>query len=348
MKKVTIKDIARIAGVSHSTVSRSLNDSPYVAERTKKNIKRIARELNFEFNANARSLSTNKTGTIGVIYPEIFERFGSFYYIELLLRAVRHSLEQAQMDTIITFSRNNFTGESNIQNLISRRKVDGLLIIHPYISNEDWTFLNSRRIPVVLLHFKPRNISYGDLNYIFVDHELGGYLATELLINNGRKNLLCINEDSPELQFIERMAGFKRALGEYDLALHQRNVLYGSCTYEFGYQTIMDRRGILSEIDGIFAEADIMAMGAIAALLDLGIRVPDDIAVVGYDDIEFGRIYRPALTTVHQPREKLVADACDRLVQMIAGNQESPLQEMIRPELVIRESCGSALSRRSA
>jgi LacI family transcriptional regulator len=341
MKKVTIKDIARIAGVSHSTVSRSLNDSPNVSEKTKRTIKRIARDLNFEFNANARSLSTNKTGSIGVIYPEIFERFGSFYYIELLLRAVRHSLEQASMDSIITFSKNNFTGESNVQKLVSRRKVDGLLIIHPYISNEDWEFITQRHVPFVLLHFKPRNISYSDMDYIFVDHEQGGYLATDHLIRNGCRNILCINEDSPELQFIERMAGYKRAHLERDLPVHNRNVLYGSCTYEYGYQTVMDRRGVLSEIDGIFAEADIMAMGAIAALLDLGLKVPEDVAVVGYDDIEFGRIFRPSLTTVHQPREQLVADACQRLVNMIGGSAGEPLQEMIQPTLVVRESCGN-------
>ena len=341
MKKVTIKDIARIAGVSHSTVSRSLNDNPNVSEKTRRTIKRIARDMNFEFNANARSLSTNKTGTIGVIYPEIFERFGSFYYIELLLRAVRHSLEKASMDSIITFSRNNYTGESNIQQLVNRRKVDGLLIIHPYIAGEDWEFISRRHVPFALLHFKPRNISYGDMDYIFVDHELGGYLATDHLIRSGRRNILCINEDSPELQFIERMAGYKRAHAEHDLPVHTRNVLYGSCTYEYGYQTVTDRRGVLSEIDGIFAEADIMALGAIAALLDLGIRVPEDVAVVGYDDIEFGRIYRPSLTTVHQPREKLVADACDRLVAVINGVDGPPLQELIQPELVLRESCGS-------
>ncbi|WP_319562508.1 LacI family DNA-binding transcriptional regulator [Marispirochaeta sp.] len=340
MKKVTIKDIAKIAGVSHSTVSRSLNDSPHVSEKTKRLIKRIARDLNFEFNANARSLSTNRTGTIGVICPEIFERFGSFYYMELLMRSVRQSLEKASMDTIITFARNSYTGESNIQKLVNRRKIDGLLLIHPNISSEDWQFINLRRIPYVVLHFKPQNVSYNDMHYIFVDHEYGGFLATEHLMRDGRRNILCINEDSSELQFIERMAGYKQALAEHDIPVVNRNILYGSCTYEFGYQTIMDHRGIISDIDGIFAEADIMAIGAIAALLDMGVKVPDDVAVVGYDDIEFGRIFRPSLTTVHQPRERLVSDACERLVRLVEGDSLPLLQEMIKPELIIRESCG--------
>src|SRR6056297_2345992 len=112
---VTIKDIARIAGVSHSTVSRSLNDSPLISEVTKSRIKKIAEELNFGFNASARSLSTKKTGTIGIILPDFFDEYGNSLYIGLLMKGIRAGLEQVGFDSINTYPFNRFTNNSNIR-----------------------------------------------------------------------------------------------------------------------------------------------------------------------------------------------------------------------------------------
>src|SRR6056297_3602056 len=157
---VTIKDIARIAGVSHSTVSRSLNDSPLISEQTKKRIKKIAAELNFAFNASAQSLSTRRTGTIGIIYPELFDTFGNSLYLGLLVQGLRHGLEKASLDSIGSFPRNHFTGESNIHKLISRRKIDGMIVIHPEVPADVWSYIRNSGLPFVVLHLKPRSYDY--------------------------------------------------------------------------------------------------------------------------------------------------------------------------------------------
>ncbi len=339
-KQVTIKDIAKIAGVSHSTVSRSLNDSSLVSAKTKQAIQRIARDLDFEFNASARSLSTRKTGTVGVIFRAVFENTGTYFYLDMMLKGIRHAFEHVSLDSIIAYPRNPYTHQSNIQRMIRMKKVDGLLIVHPWVSLQDWEFIQQSGIPYVVLHFKPKGVSYGDMDYIFADHEYGGYLAADYLIRSGNRRIVCITEDSSDLQFIERTAGFKRALAAADIDLLPNSVIKGECSFDFGYQMIHDHRGILDEIDAIFAEADIIALGMMDALKDLGLRVPEDIRIMGYDDIEFGHMYRPRLSTVHQPREEMVRRGCEQLVRLMnQTSSKGELQEVVLPELVIRQSC---------
>ncbi|MFW6274348.1 MAG: LacI family DNA-binding transcriptional regulator [Spirochaetota bacterium] len=336
---VTIKDIARIAGVSHSTVSRSLNDSPLISEKTKTRIKKIAGELNFAFNASAQSLSTRKTGTIGIIYPELFDTFGNSLYLGLLVQGLRHGLEKASLDSIGSFPRNHYTAESNIRKLISRKKIDGLLVIHPEIPVEDWEYIQDSGIPFVVLHFKPRSFDYSWMNYLFTDHVYGGYMATKALIDGGCRSILCMREDSDEIQFMERTKGYQQALEEAGIGFDQEMVAGGDCSFDFGFETVMDRQDQLSSFDGIFAEADLVALGAIEALRELGVKVPDDIRVVGYDDTELGRYFRPKLTTVHQPREEHARLACERLIDMLEEQDMSPtMQKVLKPLMIYRES----------
>ena len=339
-ESVTIKDIAKIAGVSHSTVSRSLNDSPLISEQTKNRIKNIAQELNFAFNASAQSLSTQKTDTVGIIYPELFDTFGNSLYLGLLVQGIRHGLEKASLDSIGTFPRNHYTGESNIRKLISRKKIIGLLVIHPEVPEEDWDYISESQLPFVVLHFKPRSVDYSWMDYIFTDHVRGGYMATETLIRAGAKNILCMRENSDENQFEERTEGYRWALRDHGIPVREEMIEYGDCSFEFGYERIMARKEDLHKIDGIFAEADLVAIGAIEALKDLRVRVPEDMRVIGYDDTELGKFFRPKLTTVHQPREEHAKLACERLIELLEGNRGGgPLQRVIEPLMMYRETC---------
>ncbi len=337
---ITIKDIARIAGVSHSTVSRSLNDSPLISEHTKNRIKHIAQDLNFAFNASAQSLSTQKTDTVGIIYPELFDTFGNSLYLGLLVQGIRHGLEKASLDSIGTFPRNHYTEESNIRKLISRKKIIGLLVIHPEVPKEDWEYIRESQLPFVVLHFKPRSVDYSWMDYIFTDHVSGGHMATETLIRAGAKNILCMRENSKENQFEERTEGYRRALRDHGLPVREEMIEYGDCSFEFGYERIMARKEELDKIDGIFAEADLVAIGAIEALKDLRVRIPEDIRVIGYDDTELGKFFRPKLTTVHQPREEHAKLACERLIELLEDNRGGgPLQRVIEPLMMYRETC---------
>jgi LacI family transcriptional regulator len=338
-KSVTIKDIARIAGVSHSTVSRSLNDSSLISAATKQKIKRIAGELNFAFDSSARSLSTGKTGSVAVIFPRLFDYFGNSLYMGMLIQGVRHGFDRFSIDSISTFANNEFTGESNIRRLISRRKIDGLLIVHPEIDPGDWEYIEKSGLPFVVLHFKPRSYSYSKMNYLFTDHVHGGELATKKLIDAGCRRILCLREDSKEPQFIERTRGYEQAIRNAGLPVDRELILHGLVSFEFGYNSIMEMKDRLHTIDGIFAQADLIAIGCIEALKALKISVPEDLMVVGYDDTELGAIFHPRLTSVHQPREEHARLACSRLVELIEGADDPPMQLVVKPQLIVRESC---------
>ncbi len=338
---ITIKDIARIAGVSHSTVSRSLNDSPKVNSETKRRIREIAEEFDFEFNAGARSLSTRKTGTVGIIHPELNNDFSASLFCSALISETMSELDAAGIDFIPSYSNSRHNSSSNIRRLTRQNKVDAFIIMESMISADDYSFLKKHSIPLIQLHYRPKFCSARSINYIFSDNRTGGMLATEHLIEHGCTNIMCITIRSEHPEILDRREGFFKAMEKHNLPVDKNLIFEAECTFSNGEQIIRENEGILPAVDGIFVHADIMALGVIKGLHELGYTVPDDIHVIGYDDIELGTYFKPQLTTIHQPKEALAVKACTRLVGILNGNNstEDLLQEVIPPYLVKRESC---------
>ncbi len=330
-----MKDLARMAGTSLSTVSRSLNDHPAISRQTREHIKDLAQRYGFDFNMSAKSLATKKNSTVGLIFPESLDNPDNFSFAGMLLRNVRAVLEEVELDTLISFSRNDYTGESNIQRLLRQGKVDGLLLVQPHFEPGDFEAIRSSGVPYVLLHFLPEALPVHEVNYVYVDHVLGGKLATEHLIAHGARKILCITER--ERQFRERTEGYRLAHKERALPLYEHMIHSRDASFEDGYRTIMENPQYLDEIDAVFAQADVTAFGVLSAFRELGVRVPEDMLVVGYDDIRMATIIHPSLTTVHQPQEDLVRHACKRLVEMLHGEEPTPpYQETLKPWLVCR------------
>lgn len=350
-KRLTIRDIARLAEVSPSTVSRSLNDSPLVSAETKSRIREIADRGNFAFNATARSLVTQKTGIIGLICPDSFDEYQYSLHTTLLINQIRRQLESDDLDLIVKF-RYDANGSNSIHHLLDSRKVDGLIIINPDITEEELTYIHTQRMPVVFVQAIPPTLSLEDENYIFADHVAGGTIATDHLARLGHERILCFTVDTPEGSFRERTDGYRRALEDHGLPVDEELIQAGDGTFEFGYQYVT-RNGdrFRDGVTAIFSQTDIMALGAIEGLWDSGLKVPGDVAVVSYDDIGFGKDFRPRLTTVHQPRDRLAVAACRRLGEMVASPRgageegasgaRARLQRRVQPYLVVRESCGA-------
>ena len=337
---MTIKELAKIAGLNHSTVSRSLNDSPLISEETKKRVRKLAEEYNFEPNASARSLITKRTGTIGIIFPPLTDKHRSLQYLGSLMTSLRYAIEEAQYDSIITFPKNPKTGRSNIRKLIQQRKVDGLLFVIQDIDNDDWSILQKSQLPFVSLHFEWKNNFVDQINYVYSDNFRGGYLATRCLLDAGCRDILCLTEYGGILEFTERLKGYKAALTEEGIEPDEDRIFYGQCGFEFGYNFVKEHQDLIGKIDGLFAQADMTAIGAIEAVKEMGLRVPDDIAVVGYDDIDLDNFFKPRLTTIHQPKEIHTEIACRKLIELIENDGKAEkVQMVIEPNLIVRESC---------
>lgn len=341
-RKITIKDIAEFASVSPSTVSRSLNGSTRIGKETRERIQRIALDHGFTFDTSARSLITRKTGVIGLIYPEHFNEYQYSFYLTLLMNKIRDSLEEHEYDLIVKFKENRSTGANNIRYLVNSNKVDGLLIVHSTVDQADFDFLHENDVPFVLLQAKQNLASIDEENWVFADHKKGGYIATSHLIGLGHTSILCLMLESPQKQFGERTEGYKEALRNNNLSVDDERIVVCDGTFESSYNLILENRALIGKVSAIFSQTDIMALGAIEALNDIGMSVPEDIAIVAYDDIEFGKHFRPRLTTVHQPRDQLAIIGCDRLREMLAESEATPpMQRLVEPYLIVRESCGA-------
>lgn len=336
--QVTIKDIAEIAGVSFSTVSRCLNDSDLVAEKTKRRVNKIASDLGFEFNAGARSMITSRVGTVGIILPEQYTEINVNVYHGMLMNQLRSSLEKADVDLIVSYENNHYTRQNNIVRLVTRNKVDGLIVLVEDLSPVSLEFLTSKAVPFVCIHYPPGEKLKGQ-DVISTDHEAGGRLVAEHLLEQGRKSfaILAMNKDHLEFQLRER--GFCSTIEQ---AGYEVKRFYCHSTFESARELVAAEIDEFKRYDALFGSNDLMALGAMRSLKEGGVSVPRDIAVVGYDDSEFGRYNNPSLTSIHQPREELAHFSCDRLFYQMEKQKkgEDILKKRItiQPVLIHRES----------
>lgn len=338
---ITIREIAKLAGVSHSTVSRSLNDSSEISEETKNKIKKIAEEKGYEFNNFARGLSTNITGTIGIIFNKGFDEENASFFFVKLLKELRYSLEKESLDAILDFRLNPFTGKNNLKKLVNRKKIDGFIIVEESIEEEDIQFLLEKKVPTVFVHTKPPFSDKYDLDYVITDHFIGGYLATKYLLDNNHKKIITFTHEvkvEETSEFLERTKGFMHALEERGIEIKNDMIITDEISFEYGKKAIKD---LVKErkISGIFAQTDLLALGIISGLKEEGYRVPEDISVVGYDNIGFGKFSEPNLSTINQPIERLAEEAIKLLIDKLKSNKKNTKKNIvIEPELIIRKS----------
>jgi LacI family transcriptional regulator len=338
----TIKDIAKLAGVSTSTVSRSLNDSNLISEETKERIMKIAKELDFEFNASAQNLSKKKSDTICVIYPEEVDKPGIGGFLMEMLSEIRCSLEKESYYSIMTCPINSYTKKSNIRKLINTGNIDGLIIIHWDLDAEDLELIKNRKVPHIFLHHIPNNSVAKRSSIIVTDHFNGGKKATNHLLKLGHRNILCVSSYDNGVEFDLRIQGYKEALKEKNIDIDESRIVKGPHTFDFAYRYIKNNLNSLKDITAVFAQSDVMAFGVMKALLENGINVPDDISVIGYDGSEMGVLTYPGLTSIRQPIKGMVSEACNILIHDIDSNSKKDIKAVKRkllPTLIKRDSC---------
>lgn len=341
---MTLRDVARLAKVSVSTVSRSLNDSPLIPERTRTRIRRIAERHGFEFNSHARSLATNRVGTIGIILPPDYDRFCVHLYHGTLHNSLRDVLERNDVDLIVAFRHNRHTGRDNVRKLVTRRKVDGLIVVQPASDRELIGFLRASGTPFVFSHYPPPARCPAGIDILYPDNEAGGALAARRFADLGRRRLLLMSPGEGQgPEYALRRAGFLRGLAEAGIPAKPAELAAGDLTMESGYRAVRKLGNRIGRHDALFALNDLLAIGAVEALREMGRRVPEDVAVIGYDDTDLAAEIRPPLTTIHQPREELSLATCTRLIERIVERRAggSPVKggrTALRPRIVIRKT----------
>jgi LacI family transcriptional regulator len=328
---VTIKDIARRAGVSPSVVSRALNNKYGVKESTKELIKAIAKEMNYYPNAAARRLVTQKSGMIGVVMADISEPF----YAQII-KGMEYVASRTGYTLLFSNSYDDLEKTDVLQKMIVAENVDGLVIVGSNVQDKDFTWLlRKKKIPFVLIE---RNFDDNNVNCIWIDNKKAAYQATRFLLEKGHRIIAHITGSLQNQVAAERLAGYKQALNEFGLPDSDRLVFHGNYVCQDGYQGMKDIIKIQPDCTGVFVANDSMAYGALQAIQEAGLVVPKDFAVVGFDDLEFSAFTNPPLTTIRQPRYEMGKKSMEVLTGILQGEENSGIKLCLPFELIIRNS----------
>lgn len=330
-KKTTIYDVAKRAGVAISTVSRVLNQSPYVSDNTKVRVEKAIRELDFYPQANARKLARKEAQVIAVAVPT----FTTPFFNEVL-KGVKDEIKHMDLDFII-YNTGSENPEANFMKFLEKGIPDALIIFSIEISEQIHNRLKDLPIPVVLV-----GSNHPSYDHIYWDNYKGGFIAAEHLIKQGYTKIGMIRPHSTSTISDQREKGFRDALKEYGVPMDEEYLVSGITRKHAGFSeeagqeaiNILFSRNKIPQ--AIFCSNDAQALGAIHALSDRNKSVPGDIAVMGYDNIKISRYLN--LTTIDQKMYEVGKAATQRLADRIKNEQTDQWQSVIQPELIVRKS----------
>ena len=327
----TMKDIARLAVVSTSTVSHVINKSRFVSDEIAERVNNAAQQLNYAPSALARSLKMNRTKTIGMLVTTSTNPF----FGEVVKGVERSCYHQGYNLILCNTEGDNQRMKASINTLLQKR-VDGLLLMCSTLEGERLdVFDRYPDIPIVVMDWGPILFASDKIQ----DNSLqGGYMAAKHLIECGHKEIGCITGPLIRHQAQMRYEGYKRALAEAGIAINPDWIVESDFECEGGYQAFekLYQRGKLPS--ALFVSNDMMAMGVIQAASQRGLRVPDDLSLIGYDDVHIAKFMTPALTTIHQPKYRLGKAAVDTLLYRLENPDTTAQVVQLEPTLVVRNS----------
>lgn len=328
----TMKDIAKLAGVSTSTVSHVINKTRFVSEEISERVNNAAKELNYYApSALARSLKVNRTKTIGMLVTTSTNPF----FGEVVKGVERSCYHKGYSLILCNTEGDNERMRESINTLLQKR-VDGLILMCSSLEGERIdVFERYPDIPVVVMDWGPMLFTSDKIQ----DNSLrGGYLAAKYLIDCGHKEVGCITGPLIKHQAQMRYEGYKRAMLEAELEFNANWIVESDFECEGGYQAFkkMVERGPLPS--SIFVSNDMMAMGVINAANELGIQIPEQLSIIGYDDIHIAKFMSPSLTTIHQPKYRLGQAAVETLLRKLDEKSVEAQVVQLEPTLVERNS----------
>jgi LacI family transcriptional regulator len=334
---VTIRDVARVAGYSVATVSRVLNGSGPVADETRRRVREAATSLRFSPNVAARSLSTSRTHTIGVLLPDLHGEFFSE-----VIRGIDQAAQRQGYHVLVS-SSHNAPAEISAALGTMRGRVDGVAIMSPVIDGATLAAELPPSLPLVLL-----NCAGGqeDVDSLGIDNFGGAYAMTRHLLALGRQRIAFIRGPSGTGDAEARLRGYRDALRDAGAESRGEWIYDGDFQKGAGLAAVERLLATSPRPDALFASNDAMAIAAMSALRGAGLRVPDDVAVTGFDDIPVARFMNPSLTTVRVDIAGLGARAVRTLIHAVAHrNEHARVRETLATTLVVRASCGAEVVR---
>lgn len=332
---ISTRELAELAGVSQSTISRCLNDHPSISFETKERVRKLALQYGYvENRSGKKSLLSGKRRTIGVLITgrSFFDDLFIHYTLNLLMtQAAKKNYYTIPMP----LSTHEEGGLEKLRDLIRLNIVDSFIILHRHFDLELHQYLKDIGIPHIYLLHCSRN-SYQAVDIVDSDNYAGGYLGTQHLILHGHKNIMTVT--CPYREFEDRTAGYRQALAENGIPYRKDFVLTVDSNYESAYNAIVQNLTQVGQASAIYVQSDILTLGVANALQDAGLKIPGDLSIIGSDGYELGAISHPRLDSVAHPIEELVELALSRLIEIAEKKQQTPRQIILRPYIIERGS----------
>lgn len=332
---INIRDIARIAGVGVSTVSRVINNHPDVKEQTRERVLEVIRENNYIPNNSARNLKKNNTNNIGVLIKGVFNPFFSE-----MLDSISKRISKAGYSMIL--EHHDYLSDDEMNNLISmikEKRLQGVICLggnFTEVKNDDF---NDITVPVVLTSINHKyGKEFSNFSSVSIDNEESAYSATKYLIDCGHRNIALMLGDEYDIGIGHlREAGYLNALSDNNIKFNKDYRILGDYDYKSAYEETNRLIKNHKEVTAIFAISDIMAVGCAKAIKDNGLEMGKDIAVVGFDGMDISEFYNPTITTVIQPKLEMAKISVDLLLDLMANKTDNK-HIILNTELVVRES----------
>jgi len=334
MKKrhTTIKDIAKAAGVSTATVSMILNKKDKnISQPTRERVLKIAKDINYIPNSMARSLVTSQTKTLGLVLPDIVNPF-----FPEIARGAEDRAREAGYSIIICNTDDNVDQENKYIQMLSEKMVDGIILTHSANRNDEMTGLENSRIPIILIDrdYDSPNV----LGKVLVDNSRASRDGVNYLLKKGYRRIAYIAGPLNTGTARDRLEGYKIALSENGIHYDENLVRVGEYRLKWGYEAAEDLLDSKLDFQAIFCGNDAIAIGAMKKLRERGISVPEDIAIMGFDDIYIASMVDPELTTIKQPNYSMGYEAVNMMIDSIQGNKIANKNLILGTELVVRKS----------
>ncbi|HVN53445.1 MAG TPA: LacI family DNA-binding transcriptional regulator [Anaerolineaceae bacterium] len=331
---LTLEKIAKLSGVSRSTVSRVINNDPNVKTETRYRVEEIIRQYNFQPNLAARGLAAGRTKVLGIVIPMGVQAIFTDPYFPLLIQGVSAACNARDHSVMLWLAEPEYERRT-VGQIMHSGLIDGVIVASSMTDDPIIDALSASEFPFILVGRHPTK---PDLPYVDVDNFNSAREVMAFLFQSGYQQIATITGPKNMIAGSDRLEGFLQAYRERGMAINQNLIAEGSFTEASGYACMRHILESGEKIDAVFAASDMMAMGALRALRERGLCVPDDVGLVGFDDIQFAATSDPPLTTMRQPIPRQGAVAAETLIDMIEQKDLQPGHILLATELVIRSS----------
>ncbi|MFS0777550.1 LacI family DNA-binding transcriptional regulator [Neobacillus sp. 3P2-tot-E-2] len=334
MKNPTLKEVASLAQVSTATVSNVINNTKHVSASVRKQVFDAMEALNYKPNEIAKSLRVQQSRLIGILISDISNDF-----ISKVVKGIENTLSEIGYNVLLCSTDSDFEKEKEYLNVFMGKRIDGLIISSSGTGDyEHYEDLLKAKVPVVFLNRCPDHFPS---NMVMTNNIKGAYIATEHLIKHGHKKIGIITGPLHFSTGRDRFKGYQRALDDYGIPFRKELVFEGHFNIESGYELTKKLFEENMEVEALFISNNSMSLGAYKYIKEQGIKIPEEIAIYGYDDPEWADIVDPPLSGIKQPAFELGVYAANKIINTIQGNcAESGSIKYLDPEMIVRKSCG--------